>query len=102
MAKRRQRPVSLGHGAFAHQRPRNPLPPPAAPHLRHRQPRSHYEGHRAKLLLRGVRETLAMFLQMIFAWYRNNDLEFPGGKIEPGETREEAMKREIREEMAAC
>lgn len=26
--------------------------------------------------------------------------EFPGGKIEPGETREEAMKREIREEMA--
>jgi len=26
--------------------------------------------------------------------------EFPGGKMEPGECREEAMKREIREELA--
>lgn len=32
--------------------------------------------------------------------YTSHKFEFPGGKVEPGETAQEALKREIREEMA--
>ena len=64
-------------------------------------------GGKEKMALKTVQVVAALIINQdqVFATQRGygefkDGWEFPGGKIEPGETPEEAIKREIQEELA--